>query len=283
MGGILIKKYGESQLIVGLVLRYSLHMREMRRILDAGTLGTITSLEANEHIAPFHGSFFMRDWRRLEKYSGGFMLEKCCHDIDLYNTQIQQNRFFDMYSMLNVYGAWKLGNKNEQHYDWLSPVESIYDKIAAVENLLDTLSSDIDGDGVSDFFDVDDSTEAGVMVYGNGAPVDSDGDGIPDHLDRDKFTPDGVATDEFGVAIDSDGDGIPDGIDLDPNSPLNALIDAKGRRIKSCCNCDDVMFPGLYFANGSCTIRPEYEMAIAIILDKLKQCPNQKLIICPEA
>ena len=61
-------------------------MREMRRVLDAGTLGSITSLEANEHIAPYHGSFFMRDWRRLEKYSGGFMLEKCCHDIDLYNS-----------------------------------------------------------------------------------------------------------------------------------------------------------------------------------------------------
>ena len=60
-------------------------MREMRRVLDSGTLGKITSLEANEHIAPYHGSFFMRDWRRLEKYSGGFMLEKCCHDIDLYN------------------------------------------------------------------------------------------------------------------------------------------------------------------------------------------------------
>ena len=82
----LIKIYGESQLIVGLVLRYSVHMRELRRVLDAGTLGNITSLEANEHIAPFHGSFFMRDWRRLEKYSGGFMLEKCCHDIDLYNS-----------------------------------------------------------------------------------------------------------------------------------------------------------------------------------------------------
>ena len=82
----LIKKYGENQLIVGLVLRYSVHMRELRRILDAGTLGNITSLEANEHIAPYHGSFFMRDWRRLEKYSGGFMLEKCCHDIDLYNS-----------------------------------------------------------------------------------------------------------------------------------------------------------------------------------------------------
>ncbi len=82
----LIKKFGENKLIVGLVLRYSTHMREMRRVLDAGILGSITSLEANEHIAPYHGSFFMRDWRRLEKYSGGFMLEKCCHDIDLYNS-----------------------------------------------------------------------------------------------------------------------------------------------------------------------------------------------------
>jgi predicted dehydrogenase len=70
----LIKEFGENQLIVGLVLRYSVHMREMKRVLDAGILGKITSLEANEHIAPYHGSFFMRDWRRLEKYSGGFML-----------------------------------------------------------------------------------------------------------------------------------------------------------------------------------------------------------------
>ena len=84
----LIKKFGENQLIVGLVLRYSVHMREMRRVIDSGLLGTITSLEANEHIAPYHGSFFMRDWRRLEKYSGGFMLEKCCHDIDLYNGMV---------------------------------------------------------------------------------------------------------------------------------------------------------------------------------------------------
>ena len=27
----------------------------------------------------------MRDWRRYGHYSGGFMLEKCCHDLDLYN------------------------------------------------------------------------------------------------------------------------------------------------------------------------------------------------------
>jgi predicted dehydrogenase len=27
----------------------------------------------------------MRDWRRYERLSGSFMLEKCCHDLDLYN------------------------------------------------------------------------------------------------------------------------------------------------------------------------------------------------------
>ena len=84
----LIRKYGENQLLVGLVLRYSQHMRELRRAIDAGMLGRITSMEANEHIAPYHGSFFMRDWRRLEKYSGGFMLEKCCHDLDIYNNVV---------------------------------------------------------------------------------------------------------------------------------------------------------------------------------------------------
>ena len=88
----LIHKYGENQLMVGLVLRYSQHMRELRRVIDAGMLGRITSIEANEHIAPYHGSFFMRDWRRLEKYSGGFMLEKCCHDLDIYNNVVVTGR-----------------------------------------------------------------------------------------------------------------------------------------------------------------------------------------------
>jgi len=82
----LLHQYGESRLMVGLVLRYSQHMQYLRRAIDGGLLGRITSIEASEHIAPYHGSFFMRDWRRLKQYSGGFMLEKCCHDLDLYNS-----------------------------------------------------------------------------------------------------------------------------------------------------------------------------------------------------
>lgn len=81
----LLSKHGTDRVMVGLVLRYSQHMVDLRSALADGTLGEITSLEANEHIAPYHGAFFMRDWRRRTDYSGGFMLEKCCHDLDIYN------------------------------------------------------------------------------------------------------------------------------------------------------------------------------------------------------
>lgn len=79
----LLAEYGTDKVMVGLVLRYSQHMVDLRAVLDQ--LGPITSLEANEHIGPYHGAFFMRDWRRMVSWSGGFMLEKCCHDIDIYN------------------------------------------------------------------------------------------------------------------------------------------------------------------------------------------------------
>lgn len=79
----LLKEYGSEQVMIGLVLRYSRHMVDLRAHLPA--LGEITSMEASEHIGPYHGAFFMRDWRRKTSRSGGFMLEKCCHDLDLYN------------------------------------------------------------------------------------------------------------------------------------------------------------------------------------------------------
>jgi predicted dehydrogenase len=82
---LLDKHGGASRLMVGLVLRYSQHMVDLRDAMGKGVLGEVVSLEANEHIGPYHGAFFMRDWRRMEKNSGSFMLEKCCHDLDLYN------------------------------------------------------------------------------------------------------------------------------------------------------------------------------------------------------
>jgi len=81
----LIAEYGSDNVMVGLVLRYAPLYVDLRKAQADGKLGDITSIEASEHIPPYHGAFFMRDWRRYERYSGSFMLEKCCHDLDLYN------------------------------------------------------------------------------------------------------------------------------------------------------------------------------------------------------
>jgi len=79
----LVAKHGSDRILVGLVLRYSQHMVDLRNLISK--LGPIASIEANENIAPYHGAFFMRDWRRKQHNSGGFMLEKCCHDLDIIN------------------------------------------------------------------------------------------------------------------------------------------------------------------------------------------------------
>ncbi|MEO8530922.1 MAG: Gfo/Idh/MocA family oxidoreductase [Deltaproteobacteria bacterium] len=81
----MLGEYGHDSLLVGLVLRYAPLYRDLLAARDTGQLGKIVSIEAAEHIYPYHGAFFMRDWRRYEKWSGSFMLEKCCHDLDLYN------------------------------------------------------------------------------------------------------------------------------------------------------------------------------------------------------
>ena len=81
----IIKEYGKNNVLVGLVLRYSKHGRSLRKLIKNNCIGDIISIEASEHIMPWHGAFFMRNWRRKTSFSGGFMLEKCCHDLDFYS------------------------------------------------------------------------------------------------------------------------------------------------------------------------------------------------------
>lgn len=83
--GRLIAQYGADRIMVGLVLRYAPLYVDLRKAQADGQIGDVASIEASETIPPYHGAFFMRDWRRYGEHSGGFLLEKCCHDLDLYN------------------------------------------------------------------------------------------------------------------------------------------------------------------------------------------------------
>jgi predicted dehydrogenase len=74
-----------DRVIVGLVLRSLPVVKESLALIQRGRLGTVTSFEANEHLHPEHGGFLRRDWRRRRAFAGSYLLDKCCHDLDLLN------------------------------------------------------------------------------------------------------------------------------------------------------------------------------------------------------
>ena len=69
----------------GFVLRYAPIYRRAKELLDSGMFGRLLLIEGNENIAPDHGGYIMCNWRRLTKFAGPHILEKCCHDLDLIN------------------------------------------------------------------------------------------------------------------------------------------------------------------------------------------------------
>ncbi len=75
----------EKQFNIGFTLRYSPHYRKIKELLAEGRIGRIVSMEFNETLDFCHGGYIHGDWRRLRKYAGTHLLEKCCHDIDLVN------------------------------------------------------------------------------------------------------------------------------------------------------------------------------------------------------
>lgn len=74
---------GDPRFVSGLVLRHARIYRTAHGLVENGTLGKIVSFEANEHLAPDHGAYLMRGWRRFRSEAGPHLLEKCCHDLDL--------------------------------------------------------------------------------------------------------------------------------------------------------------------------------------------------------
>jgi predicted dehydrogenase len=71
-------------LYVGLVLRSAPIVREILSIVHEGHLGQIVSIDATEHLPPEHGAYLARNWRRKREWGGSFLLDKVCHDFDIF-------------------------------------------------------------------------------------------------------------------------------------------------------------------------------------------------------
>src|SRR5580692_11428784 len=71
-------------LYIGLVMRSMPIVREVIARVDSGALGEIVSLDTTEHLPPEHGGYLARNWRRKQEWGGSFMLDKVCHDFDIF-------------------------------------------------------------------------------------------------------------------------------------------------------------------------------------------------------
>lgn len=70
---------------VGLVMRSMSIVREVIARVDGGALGELISIDATEHLHPEHGGYLARNWRRRAEWGGSYLLDKVCHDFDIFN------------------------------------------------------------------------------------------------------------------------------------------------------------------------------------------------------
>jgi len=106
----------------------------------------------------------------------------------------------DKFSVARAGLEFSLGSKSKPDLNWVNPVAMMYDelkdntlrqevealkgRVTNVEQSVEDLKKDTDGDGVADHLDKCPNTPAGAKVDGAGCELDTDGDGVPDWKDK---------------------------------------------------------------------------------------------------
>ena len=80
-----VAKETGRHVVVCHVLRYTPYFMKLKELLDAGTIGDVVSIQAIENVCYWHQchSFVRGNWRNSDETSP-MILQKCCHDLDLY-------------------------------------------------------------------------------------------------------------------------------------------------------------------------------------------------------
>jgi len=153
--------------------------------------------------------------------------------------------------------------------------------VADLQEKVNAMGGDTDGDGVADLYDVDNNTPEGVAVAGNGAALDSDGDGIANYMDEDVFTPKGVRVDSKGMPVDSDMDGVPDGIDMEDNTAMGAMVNFKGQTVgvANGMGGSSALLPSIYFKFNSSSLSTSSYESLTTVARYLNDNQGVSLVI----
>ncbi len=68
---------------LGYVLRQAPFYSAIRSLVQKGTLGPVRVASLSEHLDVRHGASFMRRWHAQSSQSGGLLVHKACHDLDI--------------------------------------------------------------------------------------------------------------------------------------------------------------------------------------------------------
>lgn len=95
---------------IGLQYRYkAIYKEAVHEALERKTIGDIKTISIMEHRIPFLDK--VNQWNKFAKYSGGTLVEKCCHYFDLMN-------LFAQSKPLSVYAVGDMDvNFRDFHYD----------------------------------------------------------------------------------------------------------------------------------------------------------------------
>ncbi len=74
-----------SRVVICHVLRYTPFYKKVKEVLESGAIGTVVTIQAIENVGYWHQahSFVRGNWRNANT-SSPMILQKCCHDMDLY-------------------------------------------------------------------------------------------------------------------------------------------------------------------------------------------------------
>lgn len=110
------ERANNGRTLVGFVLRSTPFFSTVHKIVSEGRIGRILSLQADE--LPGWGVtsvMFRSPWRRHAETSGGSMLEKCCHDMDMMNWLLGARPV-----SLNSFGGLRVMGPNPELPDYCS-------------------------------------------------------------------------------------------------------------------------------------------------------------------
>ncbi|MEL6986543.1 MAG: OmpA family protein [Bacteroidota bacterium] len=177
-----------------------------------------------------------------------------------FKTQRDKNDFFIALFVLALFG-WFL-----YHFIFSKNETVDIDTLPVPTKVVEEISKDSDGDGISDKNDACPNVKG--IAETNGCPTDADGDGVDDANDKCPSIKGSALND--GCPLDSDGDGISDNNDNCPNlagvasnngCPLDSDEDGVYDTVDKCPNRKGSA------ANGGCP-EIEIEEAEAAILKK---------------